>query len=124
MLKEGCIPVDRGSTTRAGLSKLIKRFKNRLENRNVIVFPEGTRTLPDAKPAYKSGLGTIVAGLDAAIVVPVAHNSGRIWPRRGYPSSPGLITVRIMPAINTKGLDRNEINARVEAAIEEGMKGL
>jgi len=124
MLKVGCMPVSRGSTTRKGLAKLIGRFKDRLRNRNIIMFPEGTRTMPDAPGEYKSGLGTIAAGLGTSIIVPVAHNSGRLWPRRGYPSGPGLITVRIMPAINTKGMNRNEINARVEAAIEKGMKGL
>jgi len=124
MLKEGSMPVDRGSTTRGGLLKLIGKFKEKLKTRNVAVFPEGTRTAPDAEPSYKSGIGTIAAGLDKATIIPVAHNAGRIWPRRGYPSSGGLITVRVMPAINTKGLDRNEINKRLEAAVEKGMKGL
>jgi len=124
MLKEGSMPVDRGSTTRVGLLKLIGKFKEKLKTRNVAVFPEGTRTLPGAAPAYKSGIGTIAAGLGSAAIIPVAHNSGRIWPRRGYPSFGGLITLRVMPVINTKGLGRNEINKRLEAAVEKGMRGL
>ena len=124
LLKVGCMPVSRGSTTRKGLAKLIGKFKKRLKTRNVIVFPEGTRTLPGAAGEYKSGLGTIAAGLGSAAIIPVALNSGRVWPRRGYPGATGLITVRIMPAISTKGRSRNEINSRVRTAIEKGMKGL
>ena len=124
MLKEGSIPVNRGSIGRSGMPGLIEKIRRRLKNRNFVIFPEGTRTLPGSEPSYKSGIGTIAAGLGDVTIIPVAHNSGRAWPRKGWPSGPGLITVRIMPAINTKGMDRNEINAAVQASIEEGMKGL
>jgi 1-acyl-sn-glycerol-3-phosphate acyltransferase len=124
MLKAGSIMVDRGATTKTGLKKLVGKFREALKAHNVAVFPEGTRKLPGAAPEYKSGLGIIAASLGGATIVPVATNSGLYWPRKGWLKYPGTIRVKIMPPIETAGLDRAAISARVEEAIEGGMKNL
>ncbi|MDR3126734.1 MAG: 1-acyl-sn-glycerol-3-phosphate acyltransferase [Rickettsiales bacterium] len=124
MLKAGNIMVDRGATTRKGLKKLVDKFREVLNYRNIAVFPEGTRVLPGAAPAYKSGLGIIAAALDDATIVPVAINSGLYWPREGFLKYPGTIRVKIMPAFSAAGMDHAAISAKAEEAIENGMKSL
>ena len=124
MLRAGCIMVDRGRMTRAGLERLVERFRRALERAHVIVFPEGTRTRPGAPPQYKSGLAVIAAGLGDATIVPIAINSGRHWPKRGFLKRPGNIRMKILPAIEARGLSRGDIHARVECAIESAMAGL
>lgn len=123
MLKAGCIPVDRGATTRKGLAKIVGKFKDRLLTRNMLVFPEGTRTPFGAAPKYKSGIAIIAAAIGEATIVPVALNSGRVWPKRG-PRRPGEITLRILPPFSTRGMTRLEIEREIEARIEDGMRGL
>jgi 1-acyl-sn-glycerol-3-phosphate acyltransferase len=124
MLKAGNIMVDRGTTTKDGLKKLIKKFRDVLKIRNVTVFPEGTRMLPGAAPNYKSGLGMIASALGDVAIVPVAINSGLYWPRKGWLKYPGTIRVKILPAFLADGLGRNEITRRAEEAIEGGMRSL
>ncbi|MDR2098670.1 MAG: 1-acyl-sn-glycerol-3-phosphate acyltransferase [Rickettsiales bacterium] len=124
MVKSGSIMVNRGATTRRGLEKLVARFGRALESHNVVVFPEGTRTKPGAPPAYKSGLAVIASALKEKWIVPIALDSGRYWPKRGFMKRPGTIRVRILPAIRTGSLTRLELAARIEAAIEGGMKDL
>jgi 1-acyl-sn-glycerol-3-phosphate acyltransferase len=124
MLRSGCIMVDRGHMTKTGLARLVARFRRALSRTNVIVFPEGTRTRPGAPPAYKSGLGIIAASLGNATIVPIAIDSGRHWPKRGFIKRPGNIRMRILPAMETAGMSRDEIGRRVEAAIESAMAGL
>jgi len=47
----------------------------------IVIFPEGTRTAPGASPRYKSG-GSRLAVRTGAKVIPIALNSGELWPRR------------------------------------------
>ena len=122
--KSGCIPVDRGATTKSGLRKIIARFKEVLKKSNIGIFPEGTRTLPGAAPAYKSGIGMIVSSIGGTRIVPIALNSGLYWPKKGALRYPGKIRVKILPSFDSTGMNREEILKRVEDAIEGGMKSL
>jgi 1-acyl-sn-glycerol-3-phosphate acyltransferase len=54
----------------------------------------------------------------------VAHNAGRLWGRHAFTKYPGLITMSIGAPIETKGLKAEEINARVEAWIENEIQNL
>jgi 1-acyl-sn-glycerol-3-phosphate acyltransferase len=124
MLKCGNIMVERGATTKAGLARLVAKFRRALARTNVVVFPEGTRTRPGAPPAYKSGLAVIAARLGDAAIVPVAMDAGRYWPKRGFIKRPGTIKVHLLPPIETAGMSRDEIHSRVEKAIESAMAEL
>jgi 1-acyl-sn-glycerol-3-phosphate acyltransferase len=83
----------------------------------VVVFPEGTRTAPGTRRRYKLG-GARLAQHTGVPVVPVAHNAGDHWPRRGFLKRPGTIEVVIGPAIESTGRTAAEINALAEAWIE------
>jgi 1-acyl-sn-glycerol-3-phosphate acyltransferase len=87
----------------------------------VLVFPEGTRMAPGNRGKYNIG-GAWLAARTGAPVVPVAHDAGRFWGRNAFLKRPGRITVSIGPAIETSGLDANEVNRRVEDWIEREMQ--
>ncbi len=89
--------------------------------RSVIMFPEGTRTQIGAKTAYKAGGARLASAIDA-MVVPIAHNAGALWPRAAWLKSPGLITVSIGPAIPSQNLAPDVLLAQVEQWIEAEMK--
>lgn len=89
----------------------------------VVVFPEGTRVAPGERRKYQLG-GAWLAAASAAPVVPVAHNAGLHWPRNSFVKRPGTITVRIGAAIESAGLDPQEVNARAERWIEEQQRDL
>jgi 1-acyl-sn-glycerol-3-phosphate acyltransferase len=89
----------------------------------IAIFPEGTRTPPGSERHYKTG-GARLAVRTGAPVVPIAHNSGELWPRKAFLKQPGLITVSIGPAIQTSGREDREVAALVESWIETEMRVL
>jgi len=110
------VAIKRGSG-RSAITQLVTKGIQRLkENIVVIIFPEGTRIAPDTCVEYKRG-GAILAEKSGYLVLPVAHNAGYYWPKRGFIKRGGLITINIGPAITTKGRKANEILADAKAYI-------
>ena len=62
--------------------------------------------------------GAAIASATGALVVPVAHNAGYFWPRRGLLKKPGTIRVVIGKPIESKGRDAREINEEAQRFIE------
>lgn len=111
------IPIDRSAGRRAVL-KVVKEGMERLaEGRCVIIFPEGTRTAPGQRRKYGIG-GGVLAERSGADVIPIAHNAGVFWRRRGVQKYPGTIQVMVGPAISTDGKKAAEIMREVEEWIE------
>ncbi|WP_448662579.1 lysophospholipid acyltransferase family protein [Sphingomonas sp. CJ20] len=110
----GVIVIDRSGSANA-LRQMMREAKAAGDaGRSVILFPEGTRSPVGEAPPLRSGL----AGLYRAIglpVVPVALDSGHVWPKVG-PMRPGVVTFRFGEPIPA-GLKRDAIEARVHAAI-------
>jgi 1-acyl-sn-glycerol-3-phosphate acyltransferase len=114
--KSRMIPVDRKAGAKALRGMLGAARSAAEEGRQIIIFPEGTRTEPGERVRYQPG----VAGLAAALqvpVVPVATDSGRCWPPRRFAMRPGVITVAILPPLPA-GLERNALLPALESAIE------
>ena len=88
-----------------------------LDQRQIVIFPEGRRQTPGAAPNYKPGVLALYEGLGLACV-PVALNSGLFWPRRTLMRYPGTIVIEFLPPI-PPGLARAEFRSRLEGAIEE-----
>ena len=84
------------------------------EGRSVIIYPEGTRVRVGEAPKLKSGFAALYRALGLP-VVPVAVDSGRLW-GRGLVHHRGTVTLKVGEAIPA-GLERDEIEARVHAAI-------
>ncbi|MBS1270241.1 MAG: 1-acyl-sn-glycerol-3-phosphate acyltransferase [Gammaproteobacteria bacterium] len=114
------IAIDRSAGVRA-LDDVVKQGMERLAGgRYVVVFPEGTRMPPGARGRYNPG-GAMLAKKADVPVVPVAHNSGSFWPRRGFLKLPGVIEVRVGPPIDVAGKRPKQINAEAEEWIEARM---
>ena len=110
------VPVDRKARGGA-MAGMIESARVALaEGRQIIIFPEGTRTAPGAEPAYKSGI-TSLYGATGVPCLPVALNAGLFWPRRKFLRYPGTIVLEVLDPI-PPGLDRQAFAARVEADIE------
>jgi 1-acyl-sn-glycerol-3-phosphate acyltransferase len=114
------IAIDRKAGRRA-LRQILAQGEARLrDGRWVVVFPEGTRVNPGEKGDYAVG-GAMLAERTGYPVVPVAHNAGEFWPKRGFVKYPGSISVVIGPAIESRGRKAAEINALAEEWIEAAM---
>lgn len=120
--KFALIPVDRAASARA-LRALREHARRAVaDGRQVIIFPEGTRTVPGAAPDYKTGVALLYSDLGVPCL-PVALNSGLFWPRRRQARYPGTLVVEFLPAI-PPGLDRADFMARLEEAIETASERL
>jgi 1-acyl-sn-glycerol-3-phosphate acyltransferase len=120
MVKLRMIPVQRGGG-KAALKDMSKRVKAEIEaGRQVIIFPEGTRTKPNSAPAYKNGVIHLY-NQTHALVAPVALNTGLFWPRRQFLRYEGTVTLEFLPPI-TSDLPRDsfmhELQTKIETASE------
>lgn len=110
----GVIPVERSAGAKA-LRDMVAAGKDALATgRPVMIFPEGTRVPSGRTPKLRSGFAGLYRALGLP-VVPVAVNSGRLW-GRGFVHRPGTVTFKVGETIPA-GLKRDEIEARVHAAI-------
>ncbi len=115
-MKAGMILIDR-STKATAMRRMIRRGQECIDqNRQIVVFPEGTRRPVGAEPDYKSGIYGLYGQLNVPCV-PVAHNSGLYWPRRGYTWRPGKVIIEFLPPI-APGLKRQEFMDTLQNTIE------
>ena len=66
--------------------------------RQIVIFPEGTRRPPGAKPRYLPGVAFLYAEIGLPCV-PIALNSGLFWPRRSLRRYPGTVLVEVLDPI-------------------------
>ena len=110
----GVIAVERSAGAKA-LRALVKEGEAAITSgRPVIIYPEGTRVVSGEMPKLKSGFAALYRALGLP-VVPVAVDSGRLW-GRGFVHHKGRVTLKVGATIPA-GLGRDEIEARVHAAI-------
>jgi 1-acyl-sn-glycerol-3-phosphate acyltransferase len=110
----GVIPVERSAGAKA-LRTLVEEGKQAVAGgRSVIIYPEGTRVRVGETPSLKSGFAALYRALGLP-VVPVAVDSGRSW-GQGLVHRSGIVTLKVGETIPA-GLKREEIEARVHAAI-------
>jgi len=118
------IAIDRKAGRRA-IKQVVEQGIGHLkeEGRNVLIFPEGTRTAPGERGRYGIG-GGMLAERAGVPVVPIAHNAGVFWKRRGILKHPGTITVVVGAPIETEGRKASQIIRDVEHWIEGQMARL
>jgi 1-acyl-sn-glycerol-3-phosphate acyltransferase len=115
--KARMIPIDRGARV-ASLGRMAAAARRELaSDRQIVIFPEGTRRAPGAKPRYLPGVAYLYAetGLPC---VPVALNSGLFWPRRTLRRYPGTVLVEVLDPI-PPGLDKRAFLERLQSVLEE-----
>ena len=115
-MKARLMPVNRGAK-QAALEQIATLGRERMkENRQIIIYPEGTRRAIGAPPSYKYGVAHLYGALDVPCV-PVALNAGLYWPRRSLRFVPGTIRMEFLDPIEP-GLDRLEFLKLLEERIE------
>lgn len=115
------ISVDRKAGKQA-LRDLVRQGRLRLsQGYSVVIFPEGTRTLPGEERRFKVG-GAYLAVEASVPVVPVALNSGEYWGRNALFKRAGTITVSIGPAITTQNQRADTVSAQAETWINQEMR--
>ena len=110
------IEIVRDTTTKDNLNffnKVANIIKN--EKRPLLIFPQGTRVGVNDKVPFKKGVGRIYEALNISCV-PVALNSGKVWPKHGIVKYPGKITVSFLKPIEP-GLNRDDFIKNLEAKI-------
>jgi 1-acyl-sn-glycerol-3-phosphate acyltransferase len=111
----GTIPVDRSGSAAALRSMLKAADLAMAEGRSILIFPEGTRVAPGETPPLRAGFAGLYRHLHVD-VVPVAIDSGLLWPRNSFVKRAGTITIRFGPAVPA-GLLRRDAEVRVHGLI-------
>ena len=120
--KTKMIPVDRAAHATA-LRDMAAQARARLaEGRQIVIFPEGTRTQPGAPGVYKPGVAALYRDLGESCT-PMAVHSGGVWPASGFTRRAGTAVVEFLAPIPA-GLKRIDFMREVEARIEAGSTAL
>lgn len=111
----GVIPVDRSGGA-AALRRMMRAAEAAVaEGRPILIFPEGTRAPVGTAPPLQPGFAGLYRALGLPIL-PVAVNSGRLWPPNRFVKRPGIVTFRFAEPV-APGLKRGEMEMTVRAAI-------
>ncbi|MDR0677739.1 MAG: 1-acyl-sn-glycerol-3-phosphate acyltransferase [Holosporaceae bacterium] len=120
--KTGTVAIKRSEGVRS-LMNALKAVKASLsEGHPVIIFPEGTRVVSGKYVPLKRGIALFYQKANCP-VIPIIHNSGRFWPRRGFIKKPGTITLRILEPI-APGLSQEEFLEKLNAVFGEEVRRL
>jgi len=112
------IEIARDTITKDNLSffsKVAEIIKN--GSRPLLIFPQGTRIKINERVPFKKGAGRIYEALNISCV-PIALNSGKVWPKKGFIKYPGKIVISILQPIKP-GLSRDEFINNLENKIYE-----
>ena len=114
--KAGMIAVDRRRGSQALVDMNASARRELARNRQIIIFPEGTRRSPGAEPRYKYGVAHLYAEMGVPCL-PIALNSGLFWPRRSIRRYPGTVRVEVLDLI-PPGLGKEAFFERLQRAVE------
>ena len=114
--KIGSIEIVRGTTTKENLD-FFDKIKSRIkkQKRPLLIFPQGTRVKFDEQPPFKKGVGRIYNSLNLPCI-PVALNTGKIWPKSSFMKYPGDIHISFLKPI-MPGKDKNDFVKEIEEKI-------
>ena len=112
LYKLGMIIITRNKGTN-NLKKIINKAKKEVnKNRPILIFPHGTRTLPNSKNKIQSGIVILYKYLNIN-VVPIKLDSGKFWGKNKFLKYPGKITVNVMKPIKP-GLNPGNFRKKLE----------
>ena len=115
------IAIDRGAGHSAVKQVIDKGMARLSEGIWITIFPEGTRVGRGETKRYGVS-GAALAREAQCPLVPVAHNAGDLWARRGLKKRPGLIHFCIGPPVMPEDRSPKETNALVQDWIESKMR--
>jgi len=117
------IEIVRDTTTRDNLNffeKVATTIKN--EDRPLLIFPQGTRVKVNERISFKKGVGRIYETLNISCV-PIALNSGNVWPKKGIIKYPGKITISLLEPIKP-GLNKDDFIKNLENKIYDEIENI
>ena len=114
--KIGAIAIVRETTTKENLN-FFDKVKERIEKskRPLLIFPQGTRVKLDEQPPFKKGVGRIYNALNLPCI-PVALNTGKVWPKNSFMKYPGDIHISFLEPI-ASGKESQEFTKDIENQI-------
>ena len=114
--KLGSIAIKRDKISKDNLG-FFEKIKKKIEKSNspLIIFPQATRVLPSERPPFKKGVGRIYEELKIDCI-PVAINSGYVWPKKGKKNSFKEIVISILEPIEP-GLEKDDFTKNLENKI-------
>ena len=114
--KIGSISIKRDKITKDNLN-FFEDISVTIQNseRPIVIFPQGTRVLPEDRPPFKKGASRIYEKLNI-LCQPVAINSGHVWPKKGIKKTNKVITISILKPIRP-GLQKEEFLQVLEKKI-------
>jgi len=103
------------------VKQVIEKGQDRIASgMSVCIFPEGTRMPPGETRRYGVS-GAALAKAAGCLIVPVAHNAGDFWPKRGLRKYPGKIRFCIGPPIDAGDRPPKETNLLAQEWVENKM---
>ena len=121
--KIGAIEIIRETTTKENLNFFDKiNFQVNKENRPLLIFPQGTRVGPLDQIPFKKGVGRIYERLNLPCI-PVALNSGKIWPKNSFMKYPGNIHISFLEPI-MPGKSKDDFLKEIENKIYAKIRNL
>ena len=115
-LRAGCIAVNRSGGMKALRELRASALRIRENPRSILIFPQGTRVMPRTPHDYQIGVFTLY-DTTGFTVIPIALDSGRVWPRNSWLKFPGRVRVRFLEPIKP-GLTRKQFMSTLEHQIE------
>lgn len=115
-LRAGCIAVNRSGGMKALRELRASALRIRDNPRSILIFPQGTRVMPRTPHDYQIGVFTLY-DTTGFTVIPIALDSGRVWPRNSWLKFPGGVRVRFLEPIKP-GLTRKQFMSNLEHRIE------
>ena len=114
--KIGSISIEREKTTKKNLNFFINIDQVISKtDRPLIIFPQATRVLPNDRSPFKKGAARIYKELNINCL-PVAINSGHVWPKIGEKKTNRIITISILKPIKP-GLNKEKFLKTLEESI-------
>ena len=120
--RSGMVAVRREDAAKA-LKKMVADCRDRLtEARQIVIFPEGTRSDPGGEADYKPGVAALYRDLEVPCHL-LATNSGVYWPGHGIDRLPGVVVYEFLPPLPA-GMKRPELMREMTARIEDASNAL
>ena len=121
--KIGSISIKRNKITKDNLGffdEILKLINT--SDRPLIIFPQGTRLLPEDRSPFKKGVSRIYEELKIPCQ-PVAINSGYTWPKKGHKKTNSNLIISILKPIDA-GLDKENFLKKLESTIYSELDNL
>jgi 1-acyl-sn-glycerol-3-phosphate acyltransferase len=121
------IPVDRkgGLSAIRKMTEVAKKIVK--DGRKIVIFPEGTRVAVGESVEYKPGVVALYNALSKEVgdilILPVALNSGEVWPRKSWIIKSGTIKVKFLKPI-TKKMSKRELLTELKEQIDSATNSL